>query len=94
MFNFLKKKRSVPIVLPKERGVYAFMKHKRGEFILFIEQNDDVLSFMQLPDRYNILLSKEEFTAGVSTNLLEFVECVPEDVFEVCKLNIEKLERI
>jgi hypothetical protein len=89
-----KKKTFVPIVLPKERGVYAFMKYKRGEFILFIEQNGDILTFMQLPDRYNVLLSKEEFTAGLCTNLLEFVESVPEDVFEVCKANIESLERI
>lgn len=94
MLNFLKKKPTIPIVLPKERGVYAFMKHKRGEFILFVEQNNEVLTFMQLPDRYNILLTKEEFTAGLSTKLLEFVESVPEDVFEVCKLNIEKLERV
>ena len=94
MFNFFKKKTTVPIVLPKERGVYAFMKHKRGEFILFIEQNEEVLTFMQLPDRYNILLTKEEFTAGFSTNLLEFVECIPEDVFEVCKANLENLERV
>jgi hypothetical protein len=94
MFNFFKEKKSIPFILPKERGVYAFMKHKRGEFILFIEQDGDVLTFMQLPDRYSILLTKEEFTAGICTKILEFVESVPEDVFEVCKLNIEKLERV
>jgi hypothetical protein len=94
MFNFLKKKQIQKPVLPLERGVYAFMKYKRGEFILYIKQEGDVLNFMQLPDRYDIKLSIEEFTAGIQTKLLEFVECIPEDVFDVCKANINKLEHI
>jgi hypothetical protein len=94
MFNFFKKKQIQTFEQPLERGVYAFMKYKRGEFILFINQEGDVLNFMQLPDRYDIKLSVEEFTAGVQTKLLEFVESVPEDVFEVCKANINKLEHI
>jgi hypothetical protein len=96
MFNFFKKKKkiAVPIQLPKERGMYAFMKHRRGEFLLFIEEDNDVLNFMQIPDRYPVLLSKEEYTAGICTNLLEFVEQVPEDVFEVCKVNINELQKV
>jgi hypothetical protein len=96
MFNFFKKKEkvSVPIQVPKERGTYAFMKHRRGEFILYLEQDGDVLRFMQLPDLYVIALSKEEFTAGICTNLLEFVEQVPEDVFDVCKANANKLQNV
>jgi hypothetical protein len=96
MFNFFKKKKkvAVPIQVPKERGTYAFMKHRRGEFLLFLEEDGDVLKFMQLPDRYAISLSKEEYTAGICTNLLEFVEQVPEDVFEVCKANTEILQKV
>ena len=96
MFNFLKKKKkiAVPIQLPKDRSTYAFMKHRRGEFLLFLEQDGDILKFMQLPDRYVVSLSKEEYTAGICTKLLEFVEQVPEDVFEVCKANAEELQKI
>jgi len=79
---------------PKERGVYAFTKHRRGDFILFIKDDNGVLEFMQLPDRYQIFLTKEEFTDGVLTNLLDFVEQVPEEVFEVASANIEKLQNL
>lgn len=78
---------------PKERGVYAFTKHRRGDFILFIKEDSEVLEFMQLPDRYQICLTKKEFSEGVKTKLLDFVEQIPEDVFEVASANIEKFQK-
>jgi uncharacterized protein (DUF3820 family) len=80
--------------VPKVRGVYAFTKHRRGDFMLFIKEDKDVLAFMQLPDRYQIFLTKQEFTEGLLTNLLDFVEQVPEDVFEVASANIETFQKI
>jgi len=96
MFNFFKKKKkeAIPVQLPKERGMYAFTKHRRGEFVLYVNVDGEVLEFMHIPHRYNISLSKEEFTAAIHTRLLEFVEQIPEDVFEVCKVNINKLEKV
>ncbi len=79
--------------LPLTRGVYAFTKHRRGDFILFIKEDSEVLEFMQLPDRYQICLTKEEFSEGVKTKLLDFVEQIPEEVFEVAAANIEKFEK-
>jgi hypothetical protein len=79
---------------PKERGVYAFTKHRRGDFVLFIKEDKGVLEFMQLPDRYQLFLTKEEFTEGLLTNLLDFVEQVPEEVFEVAAANIETYQKI
>ncbi len=79
--------------LPLSRGVYAFTKHRRGDFILFLKEDSEVLEFMQLPDRYQIFLTKEEFTKGLSTKLLDFVEQIPEEVFEVASANIEKFEK-
>jgi hypothetical protein len=81
------------IQTPKPRGVYAFTKHRRGDFILFLQENLDVLEFMQLPDRYQISLTKEEFSDGVLTKLLDFVEQIPEEVFEVAAVNIKKFEK-
>jgi hypothetical protein len=80
---------SVKQKIPKERGVYAFTKHRRGDFILFIKEDKDILEFMQLPDRYQFFLTKTEFTEGITTKLLDFVEQVPEEVFEVAAANIE-----
>jgi hypothetical protein len=78
---------------PQLRGVYAFTKHRRGDFILFIKEDSEVLEFMQLPDRYRICLTKKEFSEGLNTKLLDFVEQIPEDVFEVAAANIENYEK-
>lgn len=79
---------------PQSRGVYAFTKHRRGDFLLFIKEDSEVLEFMQLPDRYQVCLTKEEFHEGVTTKLLDFVEQIPEDVFEVASANIEKFQKL
>jgi hypothetical protein len=78
---------------PQLRGMYAFTKLRRGDFILFIKEESEVLEFMQLPDRYQICLTKEEFSEGVQTGLLDFVEQVPEEVFEVASANIETYQK-
>jgi hypothetical protein len=87
---FSKKKNLVP----QERGIYAFTKYRKGEFILYIEEQQDCYRFMQLPDRYEIFLTKEEYTEGVASKLFDFIEQIPEDVFEVSKANIEKFEKL
>lgn len=76
---------------PKERGVYAFTKHRRGDFLLFIKEEHSVLVFMQLPDRFQVNLTKEEFHEGILSKLLDFVEQIPEEVFDVAQANIEKI---
>lgn len=78
---------------PQPRGMYAFTKHRRGDFILFIKEESEVLEFMQLPDRYQVCLTKEEFTEGLQSGLLDFVEQVPEEVFEVASANIETYQK-
>ena len=78
---------------PLPRAVYAFTKHRRGDFLLFIKEDSEVLEFMQLPDRYQVCLTKEEFHDGVVTKLLDFIEQVPEDVFEVAQANIETYQK-
>lgn len=79
---------------PKPRGMYAFTKHRRGDFILFIKEDSEVLEFMQLPDRYQVCLTKEEFHEGVTTKLLDFVEQVPEEVFDVAQANMENYQKL
>lgn len=79
---------------PQVRGVYAFTKHRRGDFLLFIKEDSEVLEFMQLPDRYKVCLTKEEFNEGIISKLLDFVEQIPEEVFEVAAANIENYQKI
>jgi pantothenate kinase len=75
------------------RNLYAFTKYRRGEFLLLIEIKDEVYSFMQLPDRYQLKLTKQDTLKGIKTGLLDFVEKIPEEVFEVSKANMELLEK-
>jgi hypothetical protein len=75
--------------MPKARGVYAFTRQRRGDFILFLENDNGVLKFMQLPDCYSVNLTPEEFANGEKTKLLDFVEQIPEDVFAEAKLNVK-----
>lgn len=79
---------------PQPRGVYAFTKHRRGDFLLFLKEDSEVLEFMQLPDRYKVCLTKKEFHEGIVTKLLDFIEQIPEDVFEVAKANIENYQKL
>lgn len=86
--------KKVKVEYPKDRGVYAFTKHRRGDFLLYLgETRPEIFEFMQLPDRYVLYFSLEEFIDGVSSKLLDFVEQVPSDVFEVAKSNKIILEK-
>jgi len=80
--------------VPLSRSVYAFTKHRKGDFLLFIKEHTEFFQFMQLPDRYQVNLTKKEFHEGVTTKLLDFVEQIPEDVFEVARANIETYQKI
>jgi hypothetical protein len=74
-------------------NLYAFTEIRRGEFLLFLKRQDSVCEFMQLPDRYKLALTLEEFQKGIETGLLDFVEQVPEDVFKVCEDNLLDLQK-
>jgi hypothetical protein len=79
---------------PKDRGLYAFTEHRKGDFILFLkETSPEVLEFMHIPDRYVLFLTLEEFSKGTNDRLLDFVEQLPEDVFEVASANKIILEK-
>ena len=80
-------------IYPKDRGLYAFTRYRRGDFLLFVKNYSSVLEFIQLPDRYTLSLSLEEFSSGIKEGLLDFVEQIPPDVFEVVLLNRLELEK-
>lgn len=75
---------------PEERGVYAFQKIKMGEFLLFLNEDELQYNFMQLPDRYEYSLTKKDFIRAIKEKILEFVEVLPMDVYEVSVANILK----
>lgn len=88
MFNFFKQ--LTPLFVPKPRSLYAYTKFRRGDFLLFIKEERDTLEFMQLPSLFQIFFTQEEFAIGVKEKLFELVECLPEEVFDVCVCNMQK----
>jgi hypothetical protein len=74
---------------PRQRGLYAFIKYRKGEFLLFLNETDVTYDFMQLPDCYKMSFTKQEFKNGLTQKQFEFVEQVPEDVFETAQLNVK-----
>jgi len=79
----------------KPRSIYAFTKFRKGEFLLFLEHiPNSHYQFMQLPDRYVITLTEEECQKALTDRVLDYIEQIPEEVFEVSKANINKLEKI
>ena len=94
IYNYLFKKVFKIKFVPQSRSLYAFTRFRKGEFLLYINKKDNVYEFMQLPDRYIVNLTDAEFSQGIAERLLDFVEIIPEDVFEVCKVNIQETTKI
>ena len=90
LLNFLTKTEFTP----RKQSLYAFTRFRKGEFLLYVDTEENVHRFMQLPDRYIVNLTAKEFHQGVVEKLLDFVEIIPDDVFEVCKVNIQETTKI
>ena len=75
---------------PIERGMYAFTKYKKGEFLVFIDADELCYNFMQLPDRIFMSLTKKTFEDSYIGKVFEYIEQLPEDVYEVAIANIVK----
>ena len=77
------------IPTPVKRGLYAFLQRK-GEFLLFVKEEELSYRFMQLPDRFEFYVTKNEFQKAMTKNTLDFIEQIPEEVYEVSIANIIK----
>jgi hypothetical protein len=78
VFKTKKKTNHTPI--PK--GFYAWTSLYAGSFLLFTEELNDCYQFIFLPGPSYMHLTPETFEKCISTKVLEFVETVPDDVFQ------------
>ena len=67
---------------PLNKGFYAWNSLYAGSFLLFIESKKDYYSFMLLPGPEEMNLTKETFDKCIQNNVLEFVESLPEDIYQ------------
>ena len=66
---------------PIHKGFYAWTSLYAGSFLLCVEQLKDCHKFIFLPGPSYMHLTHETFEKCIKTNVLEFVEIVPDDIF-------------
>lgn len=67
---------------PLERAMYAFLKDRCGDFLLFVESQKDCHKFLYLPGADPFYLTFEDYSTAIEQNTLEFVDQLPEDIFQ------------
>lgn len=68
--------------LPISKGMYAWNYIHAGSFILYVESLDSCHKFIMLPGPSEYFLTYEDFAKGIDKNILEFVEILPEDIYQ------------
>lgn len=70
-----------------ERGLYAVLP-SASIFLLHLNSTN-TFAFMQLPDLFKVVFDNEQdFNFFLKNKSLDFVEQLPQDVYDVCVANI------
>lgn len=77
-----KKKKPKKEVSPTPKGLYAWNRLHAGSFLLYVEPLNDCYKFIFLPGPSDYYLTKDDFNSCIQTNTLEFVEPLPDDIYE------------
>ncbi|MAF35905.1 hypothetical protein CL622_02185 [archaeon] len=68
-----------------KRNMYAVTQGTyKGEFLVYINQNNDNMYFLSLPDNTVRKVPKNKFHSAEKENIIEFIEKIPSDVYEIC----------
>ena len=79
---FKKKKENNLKYQPIPKGMYAWTALHAGSFLLFVESLKDCHKFLFLPGPSEYFLTIEDFSKCIKNGTLEFVEELPDEVFE------------
>jgi hypothetical protein len=67
---------------PHLKGLYAWNSIHAGSFLLYVKTLKDCYQFIFLPGPSEYYLTFEDFETSVRTNILEFVEQLPQEVYD------------
>lgn len=71
--------------VPKRRAVYAVTGGDYlGEFLIYVEEQDNMYCFLSLPKMKVREISKADIASGLDSKVLDKVETLPKDVFLLC----------
>ena len=79
---FKKKKEESTNLQPPPRSIFAWNSLRAGDFIIFKEAHKDHYEFIYIPGGSPFNLTIEDFTKSIKSNMLSFVEQLPEDIYE------------
>jgi hypothetical protein len=78
---FKKKKPATVNYQPTPKGMYAWTSVYAGSFLLYVESLKDCHKFIFLPGPSEFYLTFEDFNKSLTTNVLEFVEQLPDEIY-------------
>lgn len=71
---------------PRSRQVYAITGGKYlGEFFVYINQSEREINFLSIPKMEKRHVTKEKFYFGLTNKIVDPVEKIPPEVYELCK---------
>ena len=82
LFVFKKNKQTNLNYQPVLKGLYAWNAIHAGSFLLYVEALKDCHKFLFLPGPSDYYLTIEDFSKCIKTNTLEFVEELPNNIFQ------------
>lgn len=85
---FKNKKTSIKKPIPK--GFYAWTSLHAGSFLLFVEELKDCYKFIFLPGPSYMYLAFNTFDTCITNGVLEFVEPLPDDIYNETVLIAQK----
>ncbi len=62
--------------------MFAFTTERAGDFLLFVESQKDCYKFLYLPGASDFYLTFEDYTEAIKRGVLDFVDQLPEDIFQ------------
>lgn len=67
---------------PINRGMYAWNAIHAGSFLLFVESLKECHEFIFLPGPSKYFLTYKDFEQAIERRILEFVDVLPEDIYQ------------
>lgn len=62
-----------------------------GEFFVYMESNENEYRFLSLPKMQLRKVPKDKFKFAIDNKVLELVEKLPSETYEVCKVQYENI---
>ena len=75
----------------KHGSVYAVLEGTRKRnFLVVINTHSHKFDFLALPDMSTVTITREDVDEGIQKKILEHVENLPDDIYNLCIAQYEK----